>query len=290
MYYYFKLSNGKYYKLSIGSQEVVHLTELFAGILGMTCDKPDDDLIQFENIVYSMDYFEKVSAKYQDYQLFSRKTGFRFLFNDDFTKCISFINPVREYDKTINYLSVTNIHVGMQVQILQNYKATPCHCALVEINGKGAIIGAVGNTGKSTCAKRLPSPYKALSDDYAMLYFDGNKITAQAMPTFSNFINGDLNYKHDCSQIAEIEAFFFLKQSDGDWTERVNGSIALHHLNNNFQDLLTVKLLIDKPENVAENLRVKLFELAQEAIESRPTYMLNSTLHGDFWNKMADVL
>lgn len=290
MDYYFKLYNKKYLKISSCVKEIEYLTDLFANIIGATKDKPDDDLIILHNEIYPVNYYDEISPEYIDYKYYARKTSYKFLFSNDYSKAISFINPIKEFDKSINYLAVNNIHLGMQLQIIQSFKASPCHCALVELNGKGAVIGAVGNTGKSTCATRLPAPHKALCDDYAMLYWENDKIFAQAMPTFSNFMNGDLDYRADCSQTTEISAFFFLKQSERDYTERVNGSTAIQHLNNNFQDLLTIKLLREYPDNALEKVRLKIFDLAFETIKNKPTYMLHASLTGNFWDKIIDVI
>jgi SynChlorMet cassette protein ScmC len=289
-FYYLQLSDGIVLELIQTSDDTCDVIYRFAKVMNMTKVKPDSNSTAIENKVYSIDFFEEIYSKYHNYQLLSRNNAYKFLFNANFTKGMSFINSIRKADKSLNFSSIDNIQIGLQIQMIMNLNATPCHCALVEINGKGAIIGAVGNSGKSTCAARLPAPHKVLCDDYAMLFFHDGKITAQAMPTWSNFINGNRDYQADCSRSTEVEAFFILKQSDSDYVVSINGINAYQHINMIFQDLLSIRLLKEKPEGFSEFIRTKVFDLAREAVTTTPTYMLYATLEGDFWNKMAEVM
>ena len=43
----------------------------------------------------------------------------------------------------------------------------PLHAGLIEKNNQGILLAASSNTGKTTCCRRLPSSWNALSDDEA---------------------------------------------------------------------------------------------------------------------------
>jgi SynChlorMet cassette protein ScmC len=290
MNYIFNITNSKTWKLSSLNEK----TDFVVGKYGQVCSMEEVvdnqiscDLQCFVDITDNIDEFKRTHPYHIET---GRKEFVRIFFSPDFRESHVFLSSNNIENENLKYLSTNYISRAYQIQIIKNFKATPCHCALVEINGKGAIIGAVGNTGKSTCAARLPAPHKALCDDYAMLFFQDNKIFAQAMPTWSNFINGNRDYRSDCSQSTEVEAFFFLKHGEDDHTERVKGYTSLQHLNNNFQDHLSVRVLKDKPANFGEDMRLQIFDLARETVATKPTYMLYATLEGDFWNKMAEVM
>ena len=49
-------------------------------------------------------------------------------------------------------------------QRAQEAGGLPLHAGLVEKDGKGILLAAPSDTGKSTCCRRLPPPWKALCD------------------------------------------------------------------------------------------------------------------------------
>ena len=47
--------------------------------------------------------------------------------------------------------------------------AVPFHAALIEFEGRGVLLAAPGDTGKTTCCQRLPDHWQPLSDDQALV-------------------------------------------------------------------------------------------------------------------------
>ena len=240
--------------------------------------------------VYSFNNIDDFRANNPDLIETGRKEYFKVFFDSTFENSYMFYN-MEKFKEVSNILfSINHLGAAMQLQLIGNSNCTPFHCALLEINSRGAVIGGRGDTGKSTCASRIPPPHRALADDYAMIYEHEGKILAQAMPTWSNYVNGDTEYTADCSQIVEVDSFFFLRQSPDDYVEPINGNNAAQYANTAMQDLLKVRLLTDMPEDLKNYFRTKVFDFAQRLVKLKPTYVLHATLHGDFWNKMDEVM
>ena len=289
MEYIFNLANGRKWKLKSLSEKTDFVTGNYARVCSMKESSNNIDCEIFCSVDTTED-IEEIREYHPDYIETGRKEYVRIFFSPDYKESMVFFNPENLDHENLKYLSTNYISRAFQIQAIKNYKALPCHCALVEINGKGAVIGAVGDCGKSTCAERLPKPHNALADDYAMIYPINGDLVAQAMPTWSVFMSGDRDYQANCTQSTKINTFFFLKQSKTDYVERTNGVIAHQHLNNNFQDLLALRVLKDQPEGFGEEIRTKIFDMAGKISGKWPTYFLHATLHGDFWNKMNEVM
>lgn len=163
----------------------------------------------------------------------------------------------------------------------------PTHCALVELDGKGAIICAPGGTGKSTCAARLPSPYRALADDCAIVMRAGDHFIAQAMPTWSLIVSEHKKLpgcRFDCSDSVKLDAIFFLEHGDTDEIEPLSGALALGYMNSSCSDHLHWFLRHLETEN--QQLRTNVFNWAMELTSRLPVYRLKATLNGEFWRPM----
>jgi hypothetical protein len=168
----------------------------------------------------------------------------------------------------------------------------PAHCALVEINGKGALICAPGGTGKSTCASRLPEPHRALGEDCALVVHSGDDFIAQAMPAWSLVISEHKkieNISFDCTATTKLSGIFFLEQSSIDAVELLSCSMALGYINSTFNDHMRWVLNHFTPEAV-KMLRMNIFNLAEQLNATLPAYRLSATIDGNFWDVMAEVM
>jgi len=166
------------------------------------------------------------------------------------------------------------------------------HCALVEINGKGALICAPGGTGKSTCAARLPLPHRALAEDCALVMRADNGFIAHAMPAWSLVTSEHKkieNVSVDCKASVHIAGIFFLEQSDTDAVEPLSNSIALGYINSTFNDHMRW-FLNHLTADTTKMLRMNIFNLAEQLIATLPAYRLSATLNGNFWDLMDDKL
>ncbi len=166
------------------------------------------------------------------------------------------------------------------------------HCALVEINGKGALICAPGGTGKSTCAARLPLPHRALAEDCALVMRADDGFIAQAMPAWSLVTSEHKKIEHisfDCRASVPLSGIFFLEQSNIDSITPLSNYIALGYINSTFNDHMRW-FLNHLDADITKKLRTNIFNLAEQLTATLPTYRLSATLNGKFWDLMDDEL
>jgi len=93
----------------------------------------------------------------------------------------------------------------------------PIHAALVEWNGVGFLLSAPGNTGKSTCCRRLPSPWHALGDDEALVVVDKQTLyQVHPFPTWSDFHSERSGRTWNVQKHLPLVAIFFLEHGKTD--------------------------------------------------------------------------
>jgi len=216
-------------------------------------------------------------------------------FNTDCTEATLFIDT-----KIFNYSNnqaLMNIALSMiatvnYVMLVVSGNCSPAHCALVKINGKGALICAPGGTGKSTCVARLPVPHLGMAEDCALLIQSGNDFIAHAMPAWS-LMTSDIKkvngVRFDCSASIKLAGIFFLEQSSSDAVESSDKLVAIGHLNSSFNDQMRW-FLNNLDASDAKLLRMKMFNLAEQVSTKLPVYRLCASLDGEFWNAMARVM
>jgi len=166
----------------------------------------------------------------------------------------------------------------------------PIHAALAEFNGKGILIAASGGTGKSTCSIRLPSCWKPLSDDMALIVKGrDNCYRAHPMPTWSDHLWNLKKSKFNTSYSVPIKAIFFLEQSDKDEIVHKSSTFGVQHI---FQSCKQVwESYWKKIPKVEERKMVHhVFNNSFDLAAKIPCYTLKATLHGKFWNEIEKVL
>lgn len=91
------------------------------------------------------------------------------------------------------------------------------HGALVEWNGTGVILAGPGGVGKTTAVKRLPSPWRALSDDNTLIVKSPDGIYwAHPWPTWSRFRLGDWSGSWDVKAAVKLGVICMLSQEKKD--------------------------------------------------------------------------
>ncbi len=288
--YFLKLANGSIWHVASRQPETNLFVERFAAVCSMNREPPEHSANLLSCHVYSFNRIAEFRAKHPELIETGRKLYFKIFFDSTFENSFVFYNMSEYLDETAMMMGVGFLRNALQLQLIGNGCCAPCHCALVKINQHGAVIGGRGDTGKTTCARRIPSPHQAYADDYALVFEHEGQFLAQAMPTWSDYRKGWTSYSADCSQIINLDACFFLEQSQTDRIEPINGIQAVQYANNAMQDLLCVGIVIDMPDELKYGFRVKLFDFAQRLAKAIPTFLLHATLHGDFWNKMSEVL
>jgi SynChlorMet cassette protein ScmC len=92
------------------------------------------------------------------------------------------------------------------------------HGALAERNGVGVILAGPGGVGKTTASKRLPRPWRSMSDDNTLIVRspDGT-YWAHPWPTWSRFRRGDMSGSWDVQAAVKLDLICMLSQAGKDF-------------------------------------------------------------------------
>jgi SynChlorMet cassette protein ScmC len=166
----------------------------------------------------------------------------------------------------------------------------PFHAGLAELGGRGALLAASSDTGKSTCCRRLPEHWQPLCDDEALIVLDKNKIfRAHPFPTWSDYIWRESEKTWNIQSSVPLSGIFFLKQSEIDEVAPIGeGEAALLISESAMQ--ICEKFWRNASEEEQRKFRRKLFNNACKMTKQIPAYRLGVSRNGRFWEKMEEVL
>jgi SynChlorMet cassette protein ScmC len=175
-------------------------------------------------------------------------------------------------------------------QRTQDSGGLPLHAALVERNGKGILLSAPANTGKSTCCRRLPSPWRALCDEETLIVRAGKKrYLAHPFPTWSDHLWRRSKKTWNVEKHVPLSAIFFLKQAGTDQVVGMGqGEAAVCIYRTAMQVLRRSWSYLNRQE--VESYKLKLFDNACELAISVPAFKLRVSLEGRFWEEIEKVL
>jgi len=167
----------------------------------------------------------------------------------------------------------------------------PLHAALLEVEGKAVAIAAPGNTGKTTCATRVPAPWRAMSDDLCLVVPDHHgTYVAHPFPTWSRYFWGQVcDDRWAVEQSVPLHAIFFLEQATSDGVVSTGAGEAAAGIAYSADQILRVfyrRLASDR----ARDYREKVFENACILAGTIPAYRLRATLDGRFWEAIEAVV
>lgn len=166
----------------------------------------------------------------------------------------------------------------------------PIHGAFVERGGKGVLLAAKGGTGKSTCCRRIPEPWKACSDDEALVTMDRTgHYEVHPFPTWSDLFFNNNAGTWDVQHHVPLSAIFFLEQSKTDEAVPIGSGVAAGYTYLYATQGYTRSLLgMDHEGQKQENM--KLFDNTCRMAKNVPAYMLKVSLTGRFWEEIDRVL
>lgn len=163
----------------------------------------------------------------------------------------------------------------------------PFHCGFIELNSNGFLLVATSNIGKSTCCHRIPSPWKALSDDYALAVLNNRQYFVHPFPTWSLLKSSEQTW--NTQYHVPLSAIFFIEQAKSDKVIPIKKEeAALRTYRVSLDPLLNdISHISDKDERMFKN---KLFENSCELVKTIPTFILRVSLKGKFWKKIEKSL
>ena len=175
-------------------------------------------------------------------------------------------------------------------QRTQEVGGIPLHAGLVERDGKGILLAGAAETGKSTCCRRLPPPWKALCDEETLvLSNDAKHYLAHPFPTWSDYFRKRSERTWDVQRHIPVSAAFFLEQSEEDEVIPLGkGEAAVLAQQSAMQIYYRYFTYLDH-EKVRTRKEI-LFENACQLAKKVPAFKLRVSLSGRFWDKIEEVL
>ncbi len=173
---------------------------------------------------------------------------------------------------------------------IQKSDGFPIHGALIERDGKGIILAAPGGTGKSTCCRRLPSEWRVLGDDEALVIPDENgNYIAHPFPTWSEHYWRRSERTWKVENGVKLYAIFFLEQSSNDLAIRLGRGEASVFINQSSTQILDRSWINISREEKAMFKR-NLFIRVSKFSNSIASFKLLVSLHGKFWEEIERSL
>jgi SynChlorMet cassette protein ScmC len=198
-----------------------------------------------------------------------------------------------EYDATLEEphyammsLSVHVIHWG---SILRG--GLPFHAALLEHQGQGVVLAAPGGTGKSTCSRRVPPPWRARCDDEVLTVLSPEgRYLAHPFPTWTDYLwkRGENTWKVE--EAVPLAGIFFLEQSSEDDCVPLKSVPAAAAATRSADEIMRFKLLGNSETWEVRELRRNIFMNACDILKQVPAFRLRVRLSGRFWEKIEAAL
>lgn len=175
-------------------------------------------------------------------------------------------------------------------QRVQYTGGLPLHAGLVARDGVGVLLAAQRNTGKSTCCRRIPSSWNALSDEETLVVRDNQKrYLVHPFPTWSDYLEKRSEPTWDVQQHVPLGAIFFLEQARTDEIVPLGqGEAAVLLYESATQVCYRNWVKLNRDE--IRPLRRKLFENTCELAATIPVFKLRVSLNGRFWEEIESVL
>jgi hypothetical protein len=178
----------------------------------------------------------------------------------------------------------------------QRRGAVLVHGTLAERDGAGVLLAGTSQIGKSTAARRLPPPWRALSDDATLVVPDGRGgYRAHPWPTWSRFFDGeaDVGDEHarwDVAASTRLAAVFVLSQAAEDSVEAMEHAAQSTALLIDCVEAVSRGLVRELSVAAARSVRLEQVANVEELVAAVPVYHLALSLSGQFWRLLERTL
>ena len=191
-------------------------------------------------------------------------------------------------DRLEEFISMWNLLLVIYTQV-QNNDGFPLHAALIEKHGRGIVLCAKGDTGKTTCCRRVPPPWRAWCDDETLIVRTGaHQYAAHAFPTWSEYLTGTANKTWDVKQSIPLSAVVFLQQSETDELIPIRKAQAVVTLNH-FVTVMNYSFGGNKDRERLRQLNETIFNNVSQLALNVPGYILRVSLTGRFWEELDTI-
>ena len=164
------------------------------------------------------------------------------------------------------------------------------HAALVELDGRGVLLAAQGDTGKSTCCRRLPDYWKPLCDDETLVVLGKEKrYRVHPFPTWSDYLSGPSENTWNVQYSVPVSAVFFLEQAGADEAVPMGQGEAAFLMSDSAAQICR-RFWKRMDIEYERNFRIESFHNACQMAKQIPAFRLRASLHGRFWEEMEKVM
>ncbi|MCD1294897.1 SynChlorMet cassette protein ScmC [Methanocella sp. CWC-04] len=290
-----RLSNGRSWRI-IPTKTTISWVERFASIMRLKACGPDEDGI---NIYFITDDLEKFTSdsldpkKYDELPCYLPGNGWNYSQiglikiwqHEDVPDIICAVDYKEEYHEP-DIILIANF---LSFFYNKNLKAgcLPFHAGLVELNGKGVLLTAPSKTGKSTCCRRIPSPWNTICDEEVLIVRDtgSGRYHAHPFPTWSDFLERNSPGTWDVSRHFPVEAIFLLEQSRKDEVIPVGKGAAASVIYRSAMDACH-RYWVNLSKNDARSLNEAIFHNSCEIAKEIPLFKLRVSISGRFWEEI----
>ena len=166
----------------------------------------------------------------------------------------------------------------------------PIHAALIELEGRGVLLSARCNTGKTTCCRRLPDYWKELCDDEALVVLDNQKkYWANPFPTWSDYLLKRSESTWNVQYSVPLCGIFFLEQSTtDDITPMGYGKASA--LIAEAANTVRIRFMRGMDKESQRGSMREMFDNACRITKMIPAFHLHVSLNGRFWEKIEEAL
>lgn len=201
----------------------------------------------------------------------------------------NFLCSIKSIDEQ-NEIKYANMWIALQSIYLKAIEngGIPLHAALIEYNGKGFLIAAEGDTGKTTCAKRLENIWTTLCDDEALVVLSNGTYRVHPFPTWSDYAFRDSKKSLNVEYSLLLSAIFFLEQSDRDEVLPMNISEAALMINSSAMQTCYY-LYRDLNDKEKRQQCIKVFDNSCRLAKTVPAFILKAAKEGKFWEEIEKV-
>jgi len=263
---------GKCADLVAGLQQIMQLPE--------TSDETA------EITVMPRSYYDSLPEKQcSGWQIFYSRKAVRLFHNGHFSKWVMVLPEKIQTDWNTRIVLMWLLLKPFYLHCLLN-GGLPVHASSADLNGRGIIIAAAGDTGKTTTVRRLPKPWQELGDDTALLLPDNNGFRLYPLPTWSEFIYGrNKSATWNVKGGTNFSAIFFLEQSEQDKADRLSSPRSMMSLYKS-----SMEALGNLEKDMSNKLKTEIFETAANITAKVPSFSLHATLTGKVWESIETAL
>jgi hypothetical protein len=204
------------------------------------------------------------------------------------------IQPLGETEWLWQQLTRLSAFIGKEVQkrggvLLHGALALAPSSDFKNRQNFGIILAGHSGVGKTTASNRLPPPWRSLCDDTTLIVRNGAGVWAHPWPTWSRIIGRGIDDCWDVQAGVPLQAIFVIGQAAQDRAVPVDGSQAVGLLLELARQA-SRRLWVGATPDEFRAFHAQRFENLCALVRTIPTYLLDVSLDGAFWEEIERML